>query len=569
MRSLPENQLDEKEFPRALAEHKRRREDGVRIYRPRPEVMPFHLSKASERMVRGGVRSGKTTATIAEVSSAGLGIPLTGWDGKQIPFQYPDDRPLTIWVIGYDQGHISRLHKKFFRPGLFKIIQDRKTGQWRTWKPWEPDDAARESSTKPSPPMIPPRAIEPKGWAWEHKARRVFKICRLKNGTVIEAFPSGGNPGQGEAVDIIFIDEDIEVADHIDEWQSRLIDVGGRLIWSAWPHTRNDAIHLMFERAAEEAQKNPDDPDVFEIVLAMSGNPYLPEREREKRRKGWLAKGLQVLRSRDYGEFATDNVLVFPEFNRDTHGLPSAGEPDDLEQLLAGSDFRPPDNWTWYLALDPGHQHLSTLRIAVPPPGIGDYVVVADEIYLEQAVPDQMAEQVAARSMGIHYQAFVMDWRAARQTQASGRTAVDHWSEVFRKHGLKSEQTDHDFVMGSDNITERNMVVRNWLTRKEGGPKLRVVVDNCPNLLREFNLYKKKVAQSDVKDDVVAKQNHSVDALGYFAAEDDFVYVAPPVRTDTDLVRGTLARLLNKERRDDQAIYMGAGAAPKSPMLTL
>jgi len=556
-----------------VAEKIRRQNIALRQYRPRPEQLPFHLSKASERILRGGKRSGKTTSAAAEVASAALGIPLIGPDGKELPFRYPRNRPLLIWVIGYNEKHIGVIYKKLFTPG-FKIIKDRRTGLWRTWMPWLPEDAEREDETKPSAPLIPGGPdCHPSGlieeWGWENRSTRVFNVCRLKNGTEIHAFTSGGEAGQGEAVDLIWIDEDIKYQNHILEWQARLSDNRGRLIWSAWPHG-NEALRRMSARAAEQVHRK--NPDVVEWTLSFSGNPYIPEDEKRKRLEGWESVSHEVRLAQDLGIFTEDYQLVFPAFNADVHGIPRAGGADAVENAIALNGGKIPDNWARYLGVDPGHAYAAAIFVAVPPPSIGKYFVVYDEVYTERCQPDIQAELIAAKSQGVYFRAFIIDAHAGRQTTlAYGKRIVELYREAFEKHGLHSQLTGSGFLGGSDDVGARNSILRDWMTKRPDGTTMfRMVKDTTPHLRREFGLYRKKIIYDEVKDEVVLRNNHCCDACAYLAPMFDYgdAYTPPgaadvPGRSYADW----LVKLTGEKKSD--AVYMGAGTVPSYQTLTL
>ncbi len=520
--------------------------------------------------------SGKTTAAVAEVASAALGIPLTGPDDLELPHRYPTDRPLLIWLIGYDEKHLSRLYKKFFAPGLFRIIRDKETKLWRAWKPWLPDDLARSDETKPAPPLIPGGPSCHKNgmiaeWGWDNKSTRVFTVCRLKNGTEIHAHSSGSEAGQGEAVDVIFVDEDIKISSHIYEWQARLADNRGRLIWAAWPHGKNEALRLMSRRADE--QRDREKPNVSELVLTFSGNPYIPKEEKDRLVEGWNAAGRAVALSRDLGIFTDDNQLVFPNFNIDLHGVPRTSGPDALEDALRQNGGQIPRDWTRYLGIDPGHAHAAAVMVAVPPPALGRYFLIYDEVYTERCNPDIQAELIAAKSCGVTYQAFIIDAHAGRQTTlAYGKRVVELYREAFEKHKLRSRLTESGFLPGSDDIGSRNQIVRDWMqTRPDGTTQFRIVSDMTPHLRREFTLYRKQVLQDDVTDKVRHRDNHLCDAMAYVAA-----YLAPmfdygeayvpesPVATTSVM---EWCRKLMGQRKSDDSVYLGAGAVPNKPQL--
>ena len=105
------------------AERSRRQREALRLYRPMPKQAVFHGSLASERIVRGGNRSGKSMSAFAETASAATGFPIIGPDGAPLQFKYPTKRPLLIWVIGYDQRHVGgTIYRMLFTPGALSLI---------------------------------------------------------------------------------------------------------------------------------------------------------------------------------------------------------------------------------------------------------------------------------------------------------------------------------------------------------------------------------------------------------------------------------------------------------------
>lgn len=528
----------------SAAEGKRRAMESLRLYRPLPTQLPFHDSDSSERVVRGGNRSGKSTSAAIEFASAATGIPLTSADGKLVPFRYPTDRPLQMWVFGWDQKHIGKtIYRLLFRPGVFKMIRDRETGLWRAWRPWEPDDAVREKEVKPAPPLIPKRFIlgesytDSEGWAWENKGERVFTLCRLKSrwrefehGTEIRAFSSKAEVPQGDPCDVVWIDEDIKYPKHVGELQARLSDNRGRLFWSAFPHSKNEALVKMVERAKEQEER--ESPDVSAIQIRFSDNPFIDDDEKRKRLEGWDEN---ERKARDEGEFLTDAILMYPNFSVATHGSPPAVPDDDdkVDAILRARRGQPPDNWTRYLILDPGHARPAVLFGAIPPPHeFGDYAICYDEIYQPRIDAGKLADLTLAKAKGRFFEAFIIDDRAGRQTPMGfGHTVHDEYARAFADRGLRSRQTGHRFRRGSDNVAAGIQIVRRWLMiRSDGTTKLKVVPQNCPNLVRQFEAYRKKCPTGDfdvVLDEPELRQKDDLMAcIRYWAAYDP-KYVEP------------------------------------------
>lgn len=479
--------------------------------------------------------------------------------------------------IGYNQKHIARIYKYLFTSGhftKFRILKDPKTGELRSWRPWDPEDAKLEHLTKPHPPMIPrrfcpvdsPPGDDGAGIAYENKGERIFSLAKLTNGTEIYAFSSGGRAGMGVAVDLIWIDEDVEYPQYVAEWQSRLSDVKGKLIWSAWPWADNDALALMSQRAEDESKEEK--PDVSEIVLQFSKNPYMPPEEIIKRRKAWAAEGDGTLRARDLGEFLTGLTLVFPNFDIDVHGIPSmANDKDPLDKILARYNYRIPKEWTHYLGVDPGFAHMALVLAAVPPPEIGDYFIVYDEIYLKRAVPADAIRELLRKAPKQKWHAFIMDDHMGRQTQTAGKTVRQQWTEAFEKAGLRSRLTYSSFMPGSDNIFARNLVVRRSMDpRSDGTTRFRLFREKAKTgyMQREFARYRRTVTKDETTEKTRASHNHLMDANAYIMASEPIYYIPPLEEREKSAAFRTIEQLRgrNKKDRDANTIYMGAGKAP-------
>ena len=190
-------------------EQDKRDREGLKVYRPSPQQIAFHLSSAKERIVRGGKRSGKSVCAAMEFASQVTGIPLIGADGKPIPLkQEPPtpDGPRQYWTIGWDTKHAGTLYRLLFTKGMggtFRVIKDQVTGQWRTWNRSDPADRARYKQSCLSEPLIPERLIVPDSWDWAAKSGHEWNSVRLKTGAHLFYFPSSArSPKQGVSVNV-------------------------------------------------------------------------------------------------------------------------------------------------------------------------------------------------------------------------------------------------------------------------------------------------------------------------------------------------------------------------------
>jgi hypothetical protein len=444
------------------------------------------------------------------------------WNGNFLPYKYPIDRPILAWIIAFEEVYIGdTIYRLLFEPGAFKIIRDKKTTEWRTWRPWEQEDFERENETKEAPPFIPERLIDEGGWGWESKAERIFNLCTLTDGTRIKAFPSGAAAKQGDPVDLIWVDEDIKNVNHVAEWQARLSDRRGKFLWSAFPHNHNEALLRMSQRAEDDQEECPENPDVFEIVLKHRENPYIPADEKKKRQKDWESWSEDERLARDEGQFLTDTVAMYPTFNKQIHCTPRSDQKmwDKIDKVMSQADGVPPNNWTRYLALDPGHAVTCVLLAAIPPPKeFGEAIVIYRELYLKRHNSDQLAEKLRPHVQAVPFEAFVIDWRCARMTGiGSGKTIWQQYQDSFRKYGIESARTGNAFLAGNDKPAAGCAVVRSKMQiRRDGTPITRIYAPLCPNLVRQKISYRKNVTGDATQDDPAkGQEDHAVDAERY------------------------------------------------------
>lgn len=509
----------------------RRGEESLKIFRPQDHQDRIFYSQASELLVRGGNRSGKSVCVACEVASAALRVPLRDSNGAQIPFKYPAaNRQMTIWLVGFGEKHIGQtFHRLLFQPGLFEIIRDDVTGLWRDYQPWR--DWGRRQERRPAPPLIPKKYIE--SWGWKNKAIRHFEVCRLINGTEIYAFTSIGDPKMGDPVDLIWVDEAIKFPKHYAEWQARISDRKGRIIWSAWPGRVNSALINLHTRA--RSQKASGKTDVEEVQLAFSHNKFIDDDEKRKRIEGWSE---DEVRSRDYGEFVRGTSQVYPTFSVGLHSTPNERGPeydDAVDAILRKNGGIPPDDWRRDLVLDPGHSHPGVLFAAIPPPKTGLAGVIFNELYLPNSDATELATECAKIMTGTAYHLFVIDYHAGRQTPMGfSKTIADQYADAFAEAGLFSEMTGNGFQWASDGVDAGIDMVRTRLRPgKDGRPWLRVVSKSCPNLLRQMELYEKtQDARGFVMDKPSPRQIDCLcDCLRYWVQVDPrYVFPDKPIR---------------------------------------
>lgn len=498
------------ELQRSIAELELREQHPLKVYRPTEFQLPVHESSASEVLTIGGKRSGKTIAVVMEFASRILGMPITREDGTTIPlrFRAPTAKnPGLYWVIGYDVSHIGQtLYHRLFSPGLgegagFRIIQDSSTGKWRAYNP--NTDRERYHQSQLSPPLFGEHLIVPGSWHMESAAGNVFKSVRLINGATICAYPStGDNPKKGDAVDGIWIDEDVDKGSYLKEWQDRLATTRGWFLWSVWPQVANEALIKTIERAKRYEpggdRENPSPPiKVFRLV--SMDNPYSDrlglaemiermdnEDDEAHRNQGDISA---FIAGRLMYDFGTALHVVKPQ------AFPN---PDGAWQVicdhLAKNPTRLPRNWTRYMAIDPSHTRTACVIGVVPPPGeLDQRLIIEEEIVVRKHTPSMLADVLRDRIGDLNFEAFIMDQQIGRQTTVgSDATVFQIYSEEFAKRGLISRVTNSGFMRGSNDKSLRRRTVRSLMEPTQGGWPRLLFSQRCPLTIGEVRGFRKK-----------------------------------------------------------------------------
>lgn len=508
--TLTQHQVEKiKELQSELRE---RQLEGLKLYQPTPQQEAMHRCKASEILVIGGNRSGKSLSTFVEDARA-----VTGQDPYK---KYPEKDGILV-IIGKDWKHIGlTVYPLLFRPGAFKIIKDEATGEWRAFNP--ATDEHRRWESRPAPPLIPKRLV--KSMSWVLKSAQYIQSCVLHTGWTIYFFSSEGDPVQGFSADRVHVDEDINNENWVPEMQGRIVDRRGRFVWSAMPHSTNNALIGLKERADEQEALYGEESTIRCFKLRFLDNPFLPEAEKQKSIARWAAIGPDVLRQRAEGDFITDSVLMYPNFDMSIHGY-------DRSQLENGMV---PNEWTRYAIIDPGHSVTAVLFAAVPPDE--NTVLIYDQLYLRQCNASVFGEEFEKKVRDQHFHAFIIDAHGARiRDIGSGRLPSEQYTEQLASRNVRSQVTGSSFLAGCDDIPARAEATRvsMHIRAKTGTPLLRVLHQSCPDLEREMKRYRKKVNYVSGVPVVTDQPNtrgecHLVQCLEYLCAYRPKYHKPPP-----------------------------------------
>lgn len=538
--SLSQHQLDKiKELQNELKE---RQLEGLKLYQPTGPQEEIHKCLASEILVIGGNRSGKSLSTFVEDARA-----VTGQD----PYKKYPERDGVLVIIGKDWKHIGLVvYPCLFRPGAFKIIKDLVTGEWRPFSPATDED--RRWEARPAPPLIPKRLV--KSVSWVLKSAQYIQQCTLHTGWTIYFFSSEGDPVQGFSADRVHIDEDINNENWVPEMQGRIVDRRGRLCWSAMPHSTNNALISLKDRADEQELLHGDKSSIRLFKLRFLDNPFLNDVEKQKSIERWAAVGADTLRQRAEGDFITDSVLMYPSFDMGIHGYGREG----LE------NGQVPHDWTRYAVIDPGHTVTAVLFAAVPPDE--SMILLYDQLYLRQCNASVFGESFEKKVRDSHFHAFIIDAHGARiRDIGSGRLPSEQYTEQMMQRNIRSEVTGASFIAGCDDIPARTEATRVSLhiRAQTGTPLLRVLKNAVPDLEREIKRYRKKVnyvAGVPVVTDMPNTRGecHIVQCMEYLCAYRPR-YHTPPAKKEDEPWWVKLLERRKKRLGEEEGNYVNLG----------
>lgn len=490
----------------------------------------------------------------------------------------------TLVCIGYGQSHIGTIiYRHLFQPGLFKIIRTSKQEGWRIFRPWEQDreingkkgDLGLEDQAEPSPPLIPEKYIK-EDFAWDDRRARVFSRVVIETPNTeweIRAYNSNGDPrqAQGFNANLVHIDEDLADAEWYIEMVARTNAVQGLLRWTALPHEDNDAMKLMEERAEEDA--GDENPRTVIFTASATDNPFYSDKEKQQDARLWKQMGEDVYRQRFLGEY-TNSGRMYPTFSVDLHTAISELEGrSKVQEIVTDGGGVIPHEWCRYAAVDPGHAVCAVLYFAVPPPDVGDQVVIYDELYLRGCDAKMFAAAHAEKARGITLQDFIIDAHGGRLREiGSGVTPREQYSSQLRKQGMRSVASGYDFRDGSDNIKGRETILREWLgVREDGTTRLLVIPERCPEFCREMVRFRKKKlkigGQATFIDEGERRTNtHAIEACEYGVAM-GLPYVKPPRKRNEKtfyerVIEGRRARAARRRAKaENKGIVLGARGA--------
>lgn len=480
--------------------------EALRLYRTFPTLEEFHKARCPERVIRAANRTGKTTSALVEVARA-----VTNQDPWQ---KYP--KTGVAYIVGKDGNEVSQvLWKKLYSPGAFRIIRDKKTGEWRPFVPDSEDDVGREAESRPAPPLLAHRFVA--DIAWESQKEDLPKVVTLTTGWKIHFYSSNSLPTHGTSIDLALFDEEIQKSQWYYEVAARLVDRRGMFIWSATPQAGTEQLYNLHLRAEEEFGSA--NPSIREFIPRFDENYFVSKAAKAEFIKKLPADELAV---RVGGEFAIQSWRVYPEFSVYLHGVDA---------------FPIPANWTKYVAIDPGHQTTAGLFLAVPPdddPVHGGYRYLYDELYIKNCHARKFAEGMKKKAEGKAqvFEDFIIDGQEAKKHDTgSGKEIGEQYSEALAELGVVCNRNGSGFTIGAATPKAGVMACRKWLhpdSNTGKPPILRVFTECVPSFLDEIKHYRyKRCPGGDISDDPESRGAVHLMACWRYLAQYDPKWVEP------------------------------------------
>jgi hypothetical protein len=503
-----------------LAEAAARRKEALRLYEP---ILPeFHACLSPRRLVRGSNRGGKTVSIAVELARAS-----TNQDPHR---KYPSKG--RVIIVGPNLIHCSKVwYRKLFKPGAFRIFRNPETGCWQAFRP---DVHAQWADlAEDAPPLVPQRFYRDKDISWEDKREEIARTVRLRTGWEMTFFSGEGRPPQGWDADLVLFDEEITHPAWYPEMVPRLVDRGGRFLWAFTPQAGTITAWELHEQA-EELKGEPN-PRISSFFMTIADNPFIAERDKESFRAD-LRHDEDEYKVRVLGDFALKGLRVYPEFaKKGAHKI---------------ATFPIPDDWTRYVAIDPGRQVSAALFVAVPAPksALSDRPVVYGEVYSKKTDAMRFAREMKEFLGNSWVHDWLIDHHQGCKHEGSGMTVEELYAQEFIRAGLKANGF-RGFIWAADDVAAGKLAAKGKLQYRDGAPEWLFMVEKLPWFCWEIDRYvdKRITKGGNLVDDVSRSNlhNHLMDDFRYLAMH-NIRYVRPPKRPQA---KGWAARHVEQKRR--------------------
>ena len=432
-----------REFRALLGVLKEQAEDNpLNTYVPHPRQAQYHAAQTKIKAFIGGNRSGKTAAGVVDDI-------IQAVDAESLP---PHLLPYKRWTPPTKLRIVAPKFNENVEQVIFPTI--------RQWVP----------------------RSQLKGGGWDHAFSKQRRVLQFENGSTIQflTFDQDLDAHAGAALHRVHFDEEPEGDKGLQLWQEnmmRLADFDGDFCLTMTP-----LFGLSW--AFEEIWEKQDSPEVTVVQVDSTENPHV----NQKALLAEFARQPKEIRdARLHGKFVHFGGLFYPEFSQEH----IVREPD--AKHIKGQDI--------VVGIDPGLNRTGVVWVAFDN---DNAAMVFDELYPEQTVVEDVAEQIKAKNLkwGIDPMYYVID-PSARNRQGITAEALQ---SAYMRAGIPAIQGQQDRAAGIVEVKRR--------LQHEGI----VVSDFCTNLATEFRKYRRD-NNSDDEFKAVKKDDHLLDALRYVCME--------------------------------------------------
>ncbi len=446
-------QLPERERELARAEllqlEEAFRENPLLGYRPHAKQVLFHSPPfVKHRCFFGGNRSGKTTSAVAD-------SVLQAVDDEFVPEHL---RAFRRWEPPF--------FCRFVTPDLGHTLHGVLLEKIREFCP----------------------AAQLKGGSFDRAWDKQLRLLRFKNGSWFQFLSSDQDRDKhgGTALHRVVFDEEPPKGIR-DENIWRLVDFDGDEIFAMTPFS---GMSWLYEDFFEPWERGQLDPDSKVVIVDIDENPYVSERGKQAALVGLTAEERQARKSGRFVHFAG---LIYPEFSREKHVLPT---PPPEEAVPAGVEV--------FCGIDPGWRHMCAVIYAFL--DFDGTMTVFDEIALSQSTVRAVCDEIALRNekWSVQPRWYVIDPSSRNKNVQTGRSD----QQEFADHGVYTIPGQNAKPAGINRVKER----------LQADPPGLLVMAHCRELLGEFKRYRWQSqgrGEHDAKEETVKKDDHLLDALRY------------------------------------------------------
>jgi hypothetical protein len=501
--------------------------EALALYIALPTLAVFHEQLKIFRLPIGSNQSGKTTGAAVEIARCICNMDPYG--------KYPA-RGNKIFAVGLDERHLAEpMLEKLVQPGAFSCIKDEHTGVLRAVR-WigkmgdqedpirlDPYDEAYQEKWTESPPILSPRLCDPNKPSqlkYRDKGAGVPEILRIPSTDSEVVFRSSkAAPDQGTQKHGYWFDEHLENPQIFDEAMRGSMRRSAWFIWSATPQRLNHQLTDLRDRA------RGGDPDVMECHLLLKDNPYISEKRKRIFYESLTPEDREV---RWYGRAASDVRQVYRDFDpMNLHGV----DPFDI-----------PDNWTIYMAVDPGTQHCGTLFAAVDPNE--EHIYIYNGWDLMRGDAERWALKVSDTLNGRQVEAIIFDQQMGKQkVVGESKNRFERYSEALEQQGIEPRRKSGlpdmgGFFPGCNKVQTREDALISWMKPRAfgfgmGSPKLKIFRGVLPELEKQISNAMRVILPNGQAGKRQEKRNDKLqedllDCLEYFAGSEGLLTYQEP-----------------------------------------